>query len=137
LGWDFATVADNLLAGKSGVSKVESFDVSQHPSQIAAMIGTVPCPKGWDPEDFARHTRLERLALWCCVQALQDAGLWEQRAELRVGLVFSNSTEWGWFWEEDARENHRTKYCEPEADAPALVATLKKELGLNGPAVTM
>jgi 3-oxoacyl-[acyl-carrier-protein] synthase II len=137
LGWDFDTVADNLLAGKSGVCKVESFDVSQHPSQIAAMIGAVPCPKVWDSEDFARRNRLERLSLWCCVQALQDAGLWEQRSDLRIGLVFSNSTEWGWYWEDDVRERHQTKICDPASDPPALVANLKKELGLNGPAVTI
>ena len=43
LGWDFATVSENLIAGRSGVKKVDSFDVSQHPSQIAAVLDPVPC----------------------------------------------------------------------------------------------
>lgn len=38
LGNDFATVARNLLEGRSGVETIRSFDVSQHPSDVAAHI---------------------------------------------------------------------------------------------------
>src|SRR5208283_665069 len=35
LGDSYPAVADNLLAGRSGVRRVTRFDVSEHPSQIA------------------------------------------------------------------------------------------------------
>ncbi|ECH9276571.1 beta-ketoacyl-[acyl-carrier-protein] synthase II, partial [Salmonella enterica subsp. enterica] len=36
LGQDLDTLWDNLVQGKSGVSRVEAFDVSEYPTQIAA-----------------------------------------------------------------------------------------------------
>jgi 3-oxoacyl-[acyl-carrier-protein] synthase II len=137
LGWDFAEVAANLFAGKSGVVKIDAFDASQHPSQIGAVVGPAPCPPGWDAADFAGRSRLEQTSLWCCVQALRDAGLWERRSELRVGMVFSTATEWGWFWEDDSWRHGREPACDPAADPPPLAATLRADLGLTGPVLTL
>ena len=39
LGTDYRTIADTLLAGRSGIDKVILFSVADHPSQIA---GSVP-----------------------------------------------------------------------------------------------
>jgi 3-oxoacyl-[acyl-carrier-protein] synthase II len=137
LGWDFATISANLIAGKSAVKKVDSFAVSQHPSQIAAVLDPIPCPAGWDAAEFAGRTRLEQLCLWCCVEALRDADLWSTRAEKRIGLIVGNATEWGWNWEDDAFTRGRWPGCDPANDRPPLVATLKRDLGLTGPALTM
>ena len=49
LGFDYRTFADRLLAGQSGVGRVASFPVADHPSQIAAVLGSVPCPAGFPP----------------------------------------------------------------------------------------
>ena len=137
LGWDFATIAGNLIAGKPGVKKVDSFDVTQHPSQIAAVIEPTPCPDGWDAADFAGRNRLEQLSLWCCIQALRDAGLWDSRRDRRIGLVIGIATEWGWSWEDDAFNHGHFPGCNPVHDPKPLVATLKADLGLTGPAITI
>ncbi len=137
LGWDFATIARNLLDGRSGVRKVESFDVSQHPSQIAAVLDKVPCAEGLDEAAFANFSRLEQLSLWCCVQALRTAGLFDRRERCRIGLIFGTATEWGWHWEDGMWNRGEGPVCEPQHDRPALLATLRRTLGLTGPGVTL
>src|SRR5205823_3938726 len=99
LGHTYAALADALLAGRPGVRTVTAFDVSNHPSQIAGTLGPVPCPPGWDERAFAALDRFEQAALWCCAGALRDAGWWERRAEVRVGLVLGVGAEWLIRWE--------------------------------------
>ena len=137
LGWDYATMAANLLAGKSGIRKVDSFDVSQHPSQIAGVLDPIPCPPSASPAGFAKRSRLVQLGLWCCEQGLRDAGLWNTRSDLRIGLIIGNASEWGWTWEDDAWKHGSGPYCDPVNDSPALLRCLQKELQLTGPVLTV
>ncbi|MBY9078454.1 beta-ketoacyl-ACP synthase II [Paenibacillus sp. HN-1] len=75
LGKDLDTFWDSLMSGKSGVSKVEAFDVSEYPTQIAAEI------KDFDPEElFGRKEarkmdRFVQFALAAGQNALDDSGL--------------------------------------------------------------
>lgn len=75
LGRDLDTFWKNLIAGKSGVSLVESFDTSGYPTKIAAEI------KDFNPEDYMdkrearRMDRFVQFAVAASQMALQDAGL--------------------------------------------------------------
>ncbi|MNB81551.1 3-oxoacyl-[acyl-carrier-protein] synthase 2 [compost metagenome] len=75
LGKDLETFWDSLMSGKSGVSKVEAFDVSEYPTQIAASV------KDFDPEElFGRKEsrkmdRFVQFALAAGQNALDDSGL--------------------------------------------------------------
>src|SRR5262249_10842335 len=120
LGHTYAAIADNLLAGRSGVRAVTGFDVSQHPSQIAGQLDAVPCPPDWSQAEFAALTPLERLTLWCSYAALKDAGWWERRSEARVGLVLGMGAEWLAIWEADALAGGDRLY-HPERDSEAVV----------------
>ena len=66
---------DNLTAGKSGVSLIDTFDASKHGSKIAAQI------KGFDPSnfmDFKAAKRMDRFAQFgvaATAMALKDSGL--------------------------------------------------------------
>ena len=62
LGDNYEAVADGLLAGRSAIRPILGFDATDHPSQIAGQVPTVPCPPGDDPAAFARLHRLEQLA---------------------------------------------------------------------------
>jgi 3-oxoacyl-[acyl-carrier-protein] synthase II len=135
-GWDFATVAANLIDGKSAICKIDSFDVAQHPSQIAAVLGAIPCPPEQPECAFRERNRLEQLSLWCVSKALLDADLWSVRANPRIGLVFGTATEWAWQWEDASRRGLDTP-CDPGHDRPAVSATIQRSLGLTGPAITM
>ena len=136
LGSDYATIADGLLAGRSGVRRVESFDVSEHPSQIAGQFDQVPCPLGHDPAEFAPLHRLEQLVLWCCHAALRDAGWWERRSDVRVGLVLGIGAEWLVLWEDDALRGG-TRVCDPNQDSESIVGIARRKLALSGPAVSV
>jgi 3-oxoacyl-[acyl-carrier-protein] synthase II len=134
LGNDFATIAGALLAGRSGVRAIEAFDVSQHPSRLAAGLGAVPCPPGFAADAFARRDRVIQADLWNGTAALRDAGLWDGRAGARVGLVLGGAAEWLLNWELDAAAGGRL-IDEPQREGPPRVKVLQAELGLSGPAV--
>jgi 3-oxoacyl-[acyl-carrier-protein] synthase II len=136
LGNDYASVADALLAGRSGIRAVTSFDASQHPSQIAAQIDAVPCPPGEDPQAFARLQRIEQLTLWCGDAALRDAGCRDRAGDPRVGLVVGVGSEWLLAWEGDHLRGGRRIY-EPEPDGDTVLGSVRRRLGLTGPAVRL
>ncbi len=136
LGSDYATIAEGLLAGRSGVRRVTGFDVSEHPSQIAGQMDHVPCPPGRDPDEFGRLSRLEQLALWCCDAALRDAGWWERRQDVRIGLLLGIGAEWLVVWEEDALRGG-SRVHDPSQDGESVVAAACRKLGLSGPAVSV
>jgi 3-oxoacyl-[acyl-carrier-protein] synthase II len=131
LGHTYAHVAEALLAGRSGIDTVTAFDVSKHPSQIAARLDNVPCPEGWDPTTFVARSRADQIALWCGVNALRDADLWTERDSSRIGLLLGVGSEWLIDWEEDARRGGNS-VREP-SQPPSHVQKVAQELGLSGP----
>jgi 3-oxoacyl-[acyl-carrier-protein] synthase II len=132
LGQTYAEAADQLLAGHACVTRVSGFDVTEHPSQIAAQVHAVPCPPSLDPVDFAQRHRLEQLVLWCCDSALRDAGWWDRRGEVRVGMVIGLGAEWHELWDADFLSGG-TRIWEPERDTESLLSRVRRTLGLDGP----
>jgi 3-oxoacyl-[acyl-carrier-protein] synthase II len=132
LGSSYSVIADRFLAGRSGVRTVSTFDVAQHPSQIAGLLDSIPCPLDAAPEEFRRLPPLEQLVWWCCDAALRDAGLWEQRSEQRLGIVLGVGAEWLVLWEADSMRGGRRVY-EPDQDTDSLVERTRRRLGLSGP----
>ncbi len=133
LGFDFATLADSVLAGRSGVSPIRHFDASGHVAKIAAALPPLTCPVGYAPSDFAKRDPWMQLLLWCSVNALRDAGLAKQR---RIGLVVGIGAEGMQQWERDAHAGGDA-IRHPETDGPGLVASLRSLLQLNGPSTTV
>ncbi len=136
LGTNYATIADNLLAGRSGIHRVSNFNVAEHPSQVAGQLLSIPCPVDQEPEAFARLHRQEKLALWCFTNALLDAGWWERRSEMRIGIVLGVGAEWLVQWEDDARDGG-DRVCDPSQDVETLVSVTRRRLGLSGPEATV
>ena len=76
--------------GQSFLGTVESITdlpVENHACRIAARVPSIPIPPDWTAADFANLERLNQLVLWCCAAALRDAGHWDRRADLRVGMI--------------------------------------------------
>jgi 3-oxoacyl-[acyl-carrier-protein] synthase II len=136
LGHEYGTIAENLLAGKSGVTAVKGFDVSAHPSQVAGQVHEVPQLAAADFPEYATLGRLEQVVLWCCTQALRDAGWWDKRQDVRMGLVLGLGSEWQSKWEGDALRGGIGVY-EPHQDQKALVNAARQRLILHGPAATV
>jgi 3-oxoacyl-[acyl-carrier-protein] synthase II len=103
LGSGFHAVSEALLAGKSGIGPVQGFDVDQHPCRIAGQLLLPPCPQGIEPAAYDALWPLEKCIVFCCVQALRDAGLWDERRNARIGLVLGLAAEWMSHWDCDAR----------------------------------
>jgi 3-oxoacyl-[acyl-carrier-protein] synthase II len=130
LGADFSSFADNLLSGKSGVARITDLPVEEHACKIAGRVGTIPVAHGWDESEFRRLDRLHQLVLWCCSGALRDAGLWERRGDLRIGLMLGLGAEILREWERDWAAGIPLR-----ANSPHVVRTVRGQLGLSGPAV--
>jgi 3-oxoacyl-[acyl-carrier-protein] synthase II len=136
LGHTYGSIAEGLLAGRSGVRMVDTFDVAEHPSQIAGQVAMVPCPAGGNADDFAALPRLEQVILACATAALRDAGYWDPRGDLRIGLVLGLGAEWLEVWEADVHRGGGRVY-DPKQNTEALVTASCRKLELSGPAVSV
>jgi 3-oxoacyl-[acyl-carrier-protein] synthase II len=136
LGHDYRTVAENLLAGKSGVRAVTDIDLDEQMCKIAGRFGPIAAPCGWDAESFARLDKLHQLILWCTINALVDAGYWDKRSDLRVGLVMGLGAEWPRAWERDAHQGGNWIHA-PSGKEQSLIHTVQLQLGLRGPATVV
>lgn len=136
LGNSYRALADSLFAGRSAVRRVHRFDVADHPSQIAADLDAVPCPPGQGPLAFSRLHPLEQLVLWCGTSALRDAGWWERRDRVRIGLALGAGAEWLLRWEQDAEAGGR-RVRGPSGADESLTAFARQALGLRGPVVSL
>jgi 3-oxoacyl-[acyl-carrier-protein] synthase II len=136
LGTTYEAIANGLLEGRSGVRHVTGFSVKDHPCQIAGQLDGLPCPDGWDPAEFEFLPPLEKVALWCSSVALRDAGYWENRAEIRVGVVLGLGAEWLELWEADSRAGG-DRISDPARNTESLVSVLCRKLQLSGPAISV
>jgi 3-oxoacyl-[acyl-carrier-protein] synthase II len=136
LGHRYDAVADNLLAGKPGVGPITDLELEDHSCKIAGRFGPLPAPHGWTEEAFARLDKLHQLVLWCTVGALVDAGYWDRRADLRIGLVLGMGAEWLQAWELDSHRGGNW-IRKPRGDEESLVRTVQVQLGVHGPATTV
>ena len=91
VGNDVNTSWSNLIAGKSGVGPITSFDASQFETRFAAEV------KGFDPaallgrKEARRMDRFTQLALAATQQALADSGLpITPENTLRIGVVIGS-----------------------------------------------
>jgi 3-oxoacyl-[acyl-carrier-protein] synthase II len=137
LGNTYTEIADNLLAGRSGIRAVTSFPSADHPSRIAGHLTPPPCPAGIDAQEFENLNAFRQTALWCVVNALRDAGLFEQRRELRIGIVLGAATEWNWTWETDLFRWGGRGTFQNQSNFVSAPHWLKQHLGLSGPALSL
>jgi len=105
IGQDLETFWDSLLSGKSGVSPIEAFDVSEYPTKIAASI------KDFDPEQYIERREVRRMdrfvqfGVVAALKALKNANLdiKEQTDPERVGVMVGSGIGGLTTWEEQHR----------------------------------
>jgi 3-oxoacyl-[acyl-carrier-protein] synthase II len=89
LGPDVTTTWANLLAGKSGVSAITSWDASRFDCRFAAQVKDFE-PRKWffNEKDARRADRYSQLAMAAAKEAVKHGGLDSQSLELdRVGVL--------------------------------------------------
>ena len=106
LGKDLETFWGNLTAGQSGVSLIESFDVSEYPTRIAASVKDFNVEQYVDKKEGRRMDRFVQFAVAASLMALKDAKLnvREDADPERVGVSVGSGIGGLSTWE----EQHRT-----------------------------
>jgi 3-oxoacyl-[acyl-carrier-protein] synthase II len=92
LGPDVTTTWTNLLAGKSGVSAITSWDVSKYDCRFAAQVKDFePRKFFFNEKDARRADRYSQLAMAAAKEAVKQGGLDPQGLELdRVGVLIGS-----------------------------------------------
>jgi len=88
LGQEVESFWRRLLAGESGISRIESFDASAYSSRIAGEIKDF-VPEAYLDKRVARHLdRFAQMAVASAIQAVKDAGLdFSKEDPFRVGAI--------------------------------------------------
>lgn len=102
LGYELDAFWNNLIQGKSGVSLVEAFDVSEYPTRIAASV------KDFNPEDYVERKearkmdRFVQFAVAAATNAIKDSGLQigEDADPDRVGVMIGSGIGGLGTWED-------------------------------------
>jgi len=89
LGLDVTTTWDNLIAGKSGVSPITSWDASKYDCRFAAQVsGFEPRKHFFNEKDARRADRYAQLAMASAKEAVKHGGLDPEKLDLdRVGVL--------------------------------------------------
>jgi 3-oxoacyl-[acyl-carrier-protein] synthase II len=89
LGLDVETTWSNLIAGKSGVGHVTSFDISKYDCRIAAQVKDFePRKHFFNEKDARRADRYSQLAMASAKEAVKHSGLDPEKLDLdRVGVL--------------------------------------------------
>ncbi|MBL6919818.1 MAG: beta-ketoacyl-ACP synthase II [Puniceicoccaceae bacterium] len=66
---------DNLLAGKSGIDSVKSFDTADYPSKVGSECLHFDAAQYMDPKEARRNDRYTQFAVAASRLALKDAGI--------------------------------------------------------------
>jgi 3-oxoacyl-[acyl-carrier-protein] synthase II len=99
----------NALAGKSGVGRITSFDVSQYDTKIGAEV------KGFNPLDFLDKKEVTRMdlfthyALAAASMAMKHSDLnLEKEDHDRIGVIFGSGIGGMWTWHRQMQTMHET-----------------------------
>ncbi len=92
LGQEIETFWQNILAGKSGVTRITAFDISAYDCQIAAEIKDFnPKPFFKSSKEIRRCDRYSQLAMVAAKKSLSDSGLdLAKENRDRVGILMSS-----------------------------------------------
>lgn len=133
---------DALIAGKSGVSRIEAFDVSQSPVKIAAQVRDFDWESQITPKDRKHVPRTVPLALAAAREALKDAAVvpddlsLEERRSFGVvlgtgggGLAFTEKQYSYWYVGQPTKAS---VYTIPSSTHGGLSSELSMAFGLRG-----
>jgi len=91
IGHEVESFWSNLLAGKSGVSRVSLFDSSEYACQIGAEVRDWDPNKFWDPKEVRRNDRYTHFGFVAARQAVADSGLDMAREDGdKVGVIIGS-----------------------------------------------
>lgn len=88
LGDDLGEFWENILAGKSGVKTIESFDTADYPVKIGGEITNFNATKYLDKRESKRMDRFALFSVNAAIDAMNDSGLEVDKLNLaRCGVI--------------------------------------------------
>lgn len=102
LGSDLTTLWNNLMAAKSGISKIEAFDTTEYTTKIAAEIKDFDPSVYIDKKDLRKMDRFVQFGVAASKMAIEDADLriGENADPDRVGVVVGSGIGGLGTWED-------------------------------------
>jgi len=103
LGSELEQFWGNLMEGKSGVSLIEAFDVSEYPTRIAAEVKNFDLTNfGIDKKEARRMDRFVQFAVAASLKAIEDSGITigEHVPAERIGVVVGSGIGGLGTWED-------------------------------------
>src|SRR5437867_4493448 len=92
LGKDVPAFWNGLLAGRSGLDSIRSFDASAHAHAKAGEVKDFDPERDLSPEDSRGLDRITQYALMAAREAISDAGLDLARADrTRIGVILATT----------------------------------------------
>lgn len=133
---------EGLSSGKSGIRRIESFDVSDSAVKIAGEIPNFDWKSELDPKDRKHVPRTVPLALRAAREALEDGGIFPETLDMDVrqqfgvvlgtgggGLSFTEKQYDLWF---SGNKNKASIYTIPSSTHGGLSSELSMAFGLHG-----
>lgn len=102
LGQDLESLWSNLMAGKSGVSQIESFDVSDYSTRIASSVKEFNAEDYVDRKEMRKMDRFVQFATAAGLMAIQNSGLdiAKDSDPERVGVIIGSGIGGLGTWED-------------------------------------
>lgn len=83
---------NSLIAGKSGIKKIQSFDPQGHKSQIASEVTSYNPENYFDRKESRKMARVSQLASSAAIEAIKDAGMnLDEEDKSRIGCVIGSA----------------------------------------------
>ncbi len=91
LGCSVESFWDGLVSGRSGIRRVEAFDISEYPCKIAGEALDFDATDWMDPKDAKRNDRYTQMAVAASKMAVKDAAIEGKIADLfRFGCIIAS-----------------------------------------------
>ena len=91
LGNDVVTTWDGLIAGRSGIDFIKSFDASEYPVRIGAEVKDFNPTGLVSPKELRKLDRYTQLALAASREAVADSAVGEAYDHTRIGILFGTA----------------------------------------------
>ena len=91
LGNNLRATYQGLISGRSGVSKISSFDASRHATQIAAEVRDFSFDEYFTTKELRKHDRFSQFAWVAAQEAMEESGLIDSGFDCERAGVFLGS----------------------------------------------
>lgn len=140
LGEEIDTFWNNILAGKSGIDRVQAFDVDAYPCQIASELRDFDPSAYMPPKEVRRNDRYTHFAVAAAKRAVEDANLDPTTVESeRFGVFVGSGIGGMWTIEKQSRvlfergPRKISPFMIPSLIANMASGVIAIEMGARGP----